>query len=51
VAGVILSAPLLRMAKGSKLGRVKKIVIEALSDHMQNVVLNPMVPVNSICSD
>jgi len=51
ISGMILSAPLLAMSERAKIDEVKRGLIKALASQFDELVINPLIPVNLISRD
>lgn len=46
VSGAVLSAPLMNMPKEAGIDIIKRVVIGAMVPVMDNILINPMVPIH-----
>ena len=46
ISGAVLSAPLMNMSKSAGINTVKKVMLGALVPVMDNLVINPMIPLH-----
>jgi len=51
ISGAVLTAPLMKMAEHNGVDTFKKIAINALVPLLDNVLINPMIPLHQVCSD
>lgn len=51
IAGVVFSAPFFQFAKEFQMDEKKRFIIRLLAPELDNVVINPMIPLHLVCRD